>query len=164
VLEDRAVLDELARLRQTGLRIGLTVSGPKQRETVERALEVGGFDAVQATWNILERSAEPALADAHAAGLDVIVKEALANGRLTERGGDARIIEPSAKEGVAPDSLALAAALAQPWADVVLSGAATVPQLESNMRAMEIEYGEQLEDLAEDPDAYWETRAALSWN
>jgi aryl-alcohol dehydrogenase-like predicted oxidoreductase len=46
------------------------------------------FDAVQATWNLLEPSAGPALAEAHAAGLGVIVKEALANGRLTDRNDD----------------------------------------------------------------------------
>ena len=57
-------------------------TGPRQADTIERALEVGGFDAVQATWNLLERSATAALAAAHDAGLGVIVKEALANGRL----------------------------------------------------------------------------------
>ena len=50
-------------------------------------MEVGGFDEVQATWNLHERSAGDALARAHAAGLEVYVKEALANGRLTARGG-----------------------------------------------------------------------------
>ncbi len=45
------------------------------------------FDVVQSTWNVLEPSVGPALSDAHAAGLGVIVKEALANGRLTERSG-----------------------------------------------------------------------------
>src|SRR5207244_9408147 len=69
VLEDDALLDELAGLRGTGLAIGLTATGPGQRETIERALEVGIFDTVQATWNLLERSAGPALDAAHAAGL-----------------------------------------------------------------------------------------------
>jgi len=78
VLDDAAVRDELARLRANGLRIGLTVTGAGQAQTIERALEVGGFDTVQATWNLLERSAERALAAAHAGGLGVIVKEALA--------------------------------------------------------------------------------------
>ena len=168
VLDDRGLLEELARLRETGLRIGLTVSGPKQRETIERALEVGGFDAVQATWNLHERSAGPALADADAAGLSVIVKEALANGRLAARGGDARLLAVAEKRGVSPDALALAAALAQPWAHVVLSGAATVPQLESNLAARAIAYDDELDDelapLTEDRDVYWKTRAGLSWN
>jgi aryl-alcohol dehydrogenase-like predicted oxidoreductase len=74
VLDDSAVRDELARLREQGLKIGFTVTGPRQRKTIERALEVGGFDTVQATWNLLERSAGPALAAAHDAGLGVIVQ------------------------------------------------------------------------------------------
>ncbi len=39
--------------------------------------------------------------------------------------------------GVGMDALALAAALAQPWADVVLSGAVTIEQLQSNVRALD---------------------------
>jgi aryl-alcohol dehydrogenase-like predicted oxidoreductase len=86
VLDDRAVLDELGRLRSCGMSIGLTVTGPEQARTIERAVATGMFDVVQATWNILEQSAGAALASAHAAGLGVVVKEALANGRLTDRG------------------------------------------------------------------------------
>jgi aryl-alcohol dehydrogenase-like predicted oxidoreductase len=149
VLDDAAVRDELARLREQGLRIGFTVTGPRQRETIERALEVGGFDTVQATWNLMERSAGPALQAAHDAGLGVIVKEALANGRLLEH---------------VTDTVAIAAALAQPWADVVLSGAATVEQLESNLRALDTEYNGSYDGLIEDPETYWSTRAALPWN
>jgi aryl-alcohol dehydrogenase-like predicted oxidoreductase len=79
VLQDRAVLDELARLRGRGWKVGLTVTGPRQGETVRQALGVvvAGeplFDCVQATWNLLEPSAGPALAEARAAGLGVIVK------------------------------------------------------------------------------------------
>ena len=86
VLDDAEVREELARLREEGVRVGFTATGPRQAATIERALEVGGFDAVQATWNLHERSATAALAAAHEAGLGVIVKEALANGRLTARG------------------------------------------------------------------------------
>src|SRR3989440_3502076 len=74
VLDDREVLGELERVRESGLAIGLTATGPNQRETIERALEVEGFDTVQATWNLLDRSAGPALEAARAAGLGVIVK------------------------------------------------------------------------------------------
>jgi aryl-alcohol dehydrogenase-like predicted oxidoreductase len=153
VFEDPAVREELERLRAEGLEIGFTSTGPRQRETIERGLEVGGFDAVQATWNLLERSAGPALAAAHEAGLRVIVKEALANGRLI---------------GTMSDAVAIAAALAQPWADVVLSGATTVQHVESNVRALDLDYDESLDvelaGLLEDPDSYWSTRAALPWN
>jgi aryl-alcohol dehydrogenase-like predicted oxidoreductase len=168
VLEDRAVLEELGRLRERGLEVGVTLTGPRQAETIERALEVGIFDAVQATWNLLERSAAEILGRAHAAGLAVIVKEALANGRLTSRGDVPSLLELADRRGVAPDALALAAALAQPWADVVLSGAATLETLESNLTALELELDEQtnaeLEPLTEEPDRYWEERAALRWN
>jgi aryl-alcohol dehydrogenase-like predicted oxidoreductase len=168
VLDDRAVLEELARQRETGLAIGLTVTGAHQAETIERALDFPIFDTVQATWNLLERSAGPILAEAHAAGLGVIVKEALANGRLTSRGDVAPLLQVSERRGVAPDALALAVVLAQSWADVVLSGAATVDALRSNLTALELELGEplepELEALAQGPARSWQERAALGWN
>jgi aryl-alcohol dehydrogenase-like predicted oxidoreductase len=168
VLDDRDVLEELRRLRETGLAIGLTVTGAHQSETIERALGIPIFDTVQATWNLLERSAGPVLAKAHAAGLGVIVKEALANGRLTSRGDVAALLEFSERHRVAPDALAIAAALAQPWADVVLSGAATVETLQSNLAALGLELPErldpELEALTEKPARYWAERAALPWN
>jgi aryl-alcohol dehydrogenase-like predicted oxidoreductase len=166
VLQDRALLEELALMRETGLKIGLTVTGPRQRETIEKALEVGGFDTVQATWNLLERSATPGLDAAHAAGLGVIVKEALANGRLTARGEVPPLRGLAERLGVTPDALALAAVLSQPWADVVLSGAATVAQLRSNLAALELDPGiePELAQPAEDPERYWAARADLPWN
>jgi aryl-alcohol dehydrogenase-like predicted oxidoreductase len=168
VLDDRAVLEKLRRLRESGLAIGVTVTGVHQAETIERALEVGAFDTIQATWNLLERSAGPMLAEAHAGGLGVIVKEALANGRLTARGDLPTLLELSDRRAVAPDALALAAVLAQPWVDVVLSGAATVETLRSNLTALELELGECLDPelgaLAEEPARYWEERATLPWN
>ena len=162
------MLDELARLRaEEGWFTGLSVTGPRQSDTVLRALEVGGFDCVQATWNLLEPSAGPALAAAHDAGLGVIVKEAVANGRLTERGDAPVLLEAARGLGVAPDALALACVLAQPWVDVVLSGASTVAMLQSNLTGLEVEVGgdtlEQLTPLAEDPETYWEERSQLAW-
>src|SRR4029077_17790337 len=125
----RDVLEELAQLRDGGWRIGLTLTGPNQAEVLRRALDVtvAGrrvFDAVQATWNLLEPSAGPALQAAHDAGMGGIVKEALANGRLTSRNQDAAFAEKRRKLeaeanrlATTTDALALAAALAQPWAD-----------------------------------------------
>ena len=87
MLEDRAIMSRLAELRDAGVMVGVTVTGPGQAETIRRALtiEPGGkplFGAVQATWNLLETSAGQALAEAADTGLAVIVKEAVANGRL----------------------------------------------------------------------------------
>jgi aryl-alcohol dehydrogenase-like predicted oxidoreductase len=170
VLDDRAVLDELARLRETGVFIGLTATGAHQADTIARAIEVGGFDAVQATWNLHDRSAGPALAAAHDAGLGVLIKEALANGRLTDRGDGGRgpLAEAARERGTTPDALALAAVLAQPWVDVVLSGAATVDTLRSNLAAVDVAWDAELDarltPLAEPAEEYWERRAALAWN
>jgi aryl-alcohol dehydrogenase-like predicted oxidoreductase len=168
VLEDGGVIEELERLKAGGLAIGLTVTGPKQAETIARALEVGVFDCVQATWNLLERSAGPALAAAHDAGAGVIVKEALANGRLTERGGLSALTSSARGAGTTPDALALAAVLAQPWADVVLSGASTVGEIDSNLAALTLDPGHdllhRLDRVQEEPAAYWQKRAQLPWN
>jgi aryl-alcohol dehydrogenase-like predicted oxidoreductase len=168
VLDDREVRAELAALRERGVRIGLTVTGAHQAETIERALETGGFDAVQATWNLHERAAAGALARAHEAGLYVMVKEALANGRLTARGGNAALTRAARERGATEDALAMSAALAQPWADLVLSGAATVEQLRSNLAAGELAWDDGLDrrlaGLVEEPAAYWAARAELAWN
>jgi aryl-alcohol dehydrogenase-like predicted oxidoreductase len=180
VLDDPAVVRRLAALRaDSGVRIGLTLSGPDQARTLRRALDVrvdgeSLFDVVQATWNLLERSVGEALAEAHAAGLGVIVKEALANGRLAggrgvvPGGRPAPLRAEAERLGVTPDALAIAAVLAQPWADVVLSGAATPDQLRSNLRALDIawdeETDERLSSLAEPAAEYWSARSEMDWN
>jgi aryl-alcohol dehydrogenase-like predicted oxidoreductase len=176
VLEDRQVLDELLRLREEGLVIGLSTSGPRQSETIRRALEVdvagsNPFGAVQATWNLLETSAGPALAEAHEAGWGVLVKESMANGRLGPRGaGPQRAIVDGVAErhGVGPDAIAIAAALANPWADVVLSGAVNSAQLRSNAAALDVMLTEEergaLVGLAEPADEYWTRRSSLPWS
>ena len=168
VLDDPGVMEELARLRANGMAIGFTTTGPRQAETIERALEVGGFDAVESTWNLLERSAGSALEAAHHEGLGVMIKEALANGRLTNRGEVPELREAARLAGSTPDALALSSVLAQPWVDVVLSGATTVPELESNLVARSLEPGpdavELLDAIGEDADTYWHKRSELPWN
>ena len=74
-----------------------------------------------------------------AAGWAVLVKEAVANGRLTAAGGPpAALTALAAARGVTEDAIALAAALAQPWASVVLSGAVTRAQLDENLAALTV--------------------------
>jgi aryl-alcohol dehydrogenase-like predicted oxidoreductase len=167
VLDDAAVLEELARLRESGVAVGLTVTGTDQSETIELALQHGGFDSVQATYNLLERSAGPALERAHAAGLRVMVKEAVANGRLTPRGGCAPLEAVAERLGTTSDAVAIAAVLSRPWVDVALSGAATTEQLRSNLRALELrwsaELDEELAGLAEPSERYWPARSGMSW-
>jgi aryl-alcohol dehydrogenase-like predicted oxidoreductase len=81
----------------------------------------------------------------------VIIKEALANGRLASQ-----------------DQMALAAALANPWADVVLSGAVSVEQVRSNVMATTVQLApdqpSDLAKMAEPPDQYWKERSHLAWS
>jgi len=167
VLENDAVLEALAGLRAEGVAIGLSTSGTSQGETLDRALGLDLFDAAQVTWNLHERAAGPALARAHDAGLGVIVKEALANGRLATRDAHPALVAVADRLGATPDAVALAAVLAQPFVDVVLSGAATTAALRSNLAAADLELGApalaELDALEEDSAGYWAARGDMAW-
>jgi aryl-alcohol dehydrogenase-like predicted oxidoreductase len=129
------------------------------------------FGAVQSTWNVLERSCEEALREAKEAGITILLKEVLANGRVTARGNAAETSELrriAAAQGVTPDAIAIAAALSCPWADLVLLGASTVEQLHSNVNASRVRLSAEdkvaLDGMREAPQQYWETRSRLPWN
>lgn len=173
VLDGRDVMDALARLADEGVVIGLSLSGPTQARTLERAIALTAvgrapFRCVQATWNLLEPSVGPALADAREAGWGVILKEVVANGRLAP-GAEV----PDAVRAVADahattvDAVAIAAAMAQPFTSTVLSGATTIPQLESNLAADALSLHDDeltvLAQVAEPPERYWTTRSGLPW-
>ena len=168
---DQAVLTALARVRSQGCELGFSTSGPAQADAVRRGLDVTVdgrplFTSVQTTWNLLEQSAAPALEEAAARGARVVVKEVLANGRLAVAGPATADLERAAHQrGVGLDTVALAAALALPWADVVLSGAVTVPQLISNAAARELAGAPGLDTLVapQTPHEYWAERSRLSW-
>lgn len=174
VLSNVPVLQRLAQLRdEAGWLVGLSLSGAAQAETLWRALEVeiDGvplFQSVQATWNILERSAEDALRAAAAAGWGVIIKEGVANGRLTPRNPIPPLAKLAADKETTPDALALSAILHQPWVSIVLSGAATPAHLTSNLAALDVAYDAatdaELRSLIETSEEYWQTRSQLAWN
>ncbi|MBB4775799.1 aldo/keto reductase [Actinomadura livida] len=171
LFRDVRLQEALAEAAAEGVRVGFSTSGPRQRDTIRRALElqVDGqrlFSAVQSTWNVLEPSAEYALRDAHDEGLLVLLKEVLANGRLAVRPpGAVRAI--ASRKGVQPDALALAAALSRVWADTVLIGAVSTAQLASNLAATEVvldgDEREILSGLGVPPERYWAERSALPW-
>jgi len=173
ILEDRAVLGALAELSDEGVAVGLTVSGPRQADVVRRALDLrldgrNPFASVQATWNVLERSVEPALVEAHEAGWGVIVKEALANGRLARSDTSPPALAAiAARRGTQPDAVAIAAVMERPWAHVVLSGAATVGELESNLAAPGIQLSAneviELSTCVEPAEEYWAARSRMAW-
>jgi aryl-alcohol dehydrogenase-like predicted oxidoreductase len=72
VLADPHVLFELAAMQDDDVAIGVSLSGPRQQDTLRQALEaevdgVNPFSSVQATFNILEPSVAGALEEARAA-------------------------------------------------------------------------------------------------
>jgi aryl-alcohol dehydrogenase-like predicted oxidoreductase len=180
VLENNQVLDYLWELRENGLIVGLSLSGARQAETLERSLEIKSsskqlFQSVQITWNILERSATDSISKAVKAGYGIIVKEALANGRLTTRNTVPDFQEKfnvisgiAESHHVGVDAIAIAYILNQSWISTVLSGAAQRSHLESNLDALRIGLDpteiEKLDQLAESPENYWQTRSDLEWN
>lgn len=169
---DEPLLEALAELSANGVAVGFSTSGPAQADAIERAfgLEVAGrpvFSAVQSTWNVLEPSAGPALAAAHAAGNRVLVKETLANGRLAVE-APAAVRELAAARGTGPDAVAVAAVLANGWVDRAVIGPASPAQLAANLRATTLDLTaaerESLAALAEEPGAYWRHRSSLEWD
>ncbi len=121
------------------------------------------FGSLQSTWNVLEPSAGAALADASADGRGVLIKEALANGRLAPASGPLASVANRLR--TTPDPIALAAVLAHDWADIVLSGAVTPEQVRSNVAAAELSLGAddlgELGGLAQSAERYWAERAEL---
>jgi aryl-alcohol dehydrogenase-like predicted oxidoreductase len=172
-LTDKELHARLAEAAAQGVTIGFSTSGPAQADAIRSALSVTVdgeplFRTVQATYNALETSAAPALAEAHDAGLTVIVKEAMANGRLADPHAPEAVRAIADEAELGSDAVALALVLRQPWAGVVLSGAATVTQLASNLHAAVVDLDDdqlsRLATLAEDPQTYWDRRGQLPWH
>ncbi|MFC8568614.1 aldo/keto reductase [Streptomyces sp. NPDC057245] len=172
-LTDKDLHAKLAEAAARGATVGFSTSGPAQADAIRAALAVtvdgeALFRTVQSTYNALETSAEPALAEAHAAGLTVIVKEGMANGRLAEPQAPAALKSVAQETALGCDAVALALILRRPWAGVVLSGAATVGQLGSNLHAAAVDLDDdqvaRLGALVEEPDAYWARRGQLPWH
>ena len=172
-LTDEELHAKLAELAATGVTIGFSTSGPAQADAIRAALAVTVdgeplFRTVQSTYNALETSAGPALAEAHDAGLTVIVKEGMANGRLADPYAPDALKAVAEETSLGTDAIALALILREPWAGVALSGAATAGQLASNLHAAVVDLDDdqlaRLGTLAEDPHAYWEKRGQLPWH
>ena len=184
VLTNKQVHDALAKCRQErNWSIGLSVSSPQQSDIIREAMKInvspegGGdelplFDSVQCTYNVLEQSPLQALQQAHERGMDIIIKEGLANGRVLS---NPAILKYSKQLNCNPDTLALACILAQTGFEPhVLSGAITPEQLVSNLDAIQIAESklkndpELLETIMNecimDSNAYWSERSSLSWN
>lgn len=177
ILSNKEVHEAMAKCRkERGWKLGLSVSGPQQNDVLRQARtlkdEDGNFlfDSVQCTFNVLEQRPQEALQEAHDAGMDIIIKEGLANGRALR---NKSVIKFAEQLGCKADQLALACILAQPFEPRVLSGSVLVEHLDSNFEAVLV-----AQRIKDDPDLleyimdgcvmdseeYWKDRAALAWN
>jgi aryl-alcohol dehydrogenase-like predicted oxidoreductase len=174
ILSDSRAHRALADCRkERGWFIGLSVSSPQQDNVLREAMKIRVddkplFDSVQCTYNLLEQRPGPALQEAHDAGMDIIIKEGLANGRVFRH---PKVLEYSSKLDCEPDQLCLACILAQPFRPRVLSGAVTPDQLESNWKALALSetidpslLNEIMSATVVPSEDYWAERAALAWN
>jgi aryl-alcohol dehydrogenase-like predicted oxidoreductase len=164
-LADGALLERIGEIRGTGVRVGISTSGPRQAEVVDRARNEHGdlFSVVQSTWNVFEPSAGPALARAHDAGWTVVLKEVLANGWLSDAHAPTVVRDAARTASLTVDEYAFAVARRQEWADIVLSGAATDDQLRRGAERSDPADPLHMPVFAIDAETYWQRRSALDW-
>lgn len=181
VFDNDQVLNKLASLKETnGIKVGITSSGDDQLKILEKALavKINGsdlFDTFQVTYNVLDQSLHRKLISLQQIGKTIIVKEALANGRLF-RNDDykhysklynySEFLADKYKVGV--DAIFLKFCLQTLPTSIVLSGASQVDQLKSNLKANSFKLTNtelvSLKKFKSNPTAYWNERKALGWN
>ena len=181
VLENEEVLKRLHELKkQYGLIIGMTSTGDNQVEVLKKALdlEVEGealFGAFQLTYNVFDQSGLDICREMASQGKRIIVKEAMANGRVfpNERYphyGHAyqKLTELADMYEVGVDAIALRFCIDSFPLYSVLSGAAASDQLAENLKALDFQLSasdmEELKTVAVDPRLYWQERKQLEWN
>jgi aryl-alcohol dehydrogenase-like predicted oxidoreductase len=173
VLKNEAVLNELYRLKKEhNLKIGLSSSGINQSEIIEKALktEINNeilFDSFQVTFNFLEQATFSTLKKAKKLGKTIIIKEALANGRIFSYKNET-LKKLSKKYNVGIDALALRFVIDYLAPDYLLSGASSKKQLTENLKSLNFSFSideiEQLKNLRVDSKTYWEERSNLNWD
>lgn len=181
VLFDEKVLAELHKIKkQTGIQIGITTSGAEQVKTIEKALEVKVgdeflFDTYQVTYNMLDQSLKDVLNKLRTLKKVVIVKEALANGRLFRNSNYPNYRELydylamlAQKYNVGIDAIAIRYVMDSINPAIVLSGASTCEQLSQNLKAHEFKLTVQEVEVSSSfkisPEHYWSERKKLTWN
>jgi aryl-alcohol dehydrogenase-like predicted oxidoreductase len=181
ILENTDVLRRLYEIKkETGGQIGITTSGLHQTEIIEAALKVkieneDLFDSYQVTYNIFEQSTHPILKHLLQLNKTVIIKEALANGRIfkNEKFNHYKklyqVLDSLAKKyQLGTDAIALRYVMDNLEPTYLLSGASTKEQLEENIKVysfkLEKEELKVLNSFKTNSQKYWKERNELSWN
>ncbi|WP_225034921.1 aldo/keto reductase [Winogradskyella sp. SM1960] len=181
VLTNDAVLARLYELKEEHqLKIGLSSSGTEQVKIIEEARKISFngedlFDSFQVTFNLLEPSTYTVLKALLDDGKTIIIKEALANGRVFRNDSFQNYVEAfdyletlSNKYKVGNDAIAIRFIMDYLNPNLVLSGASDSNQLKQNLKALDFKLTTEevntLKSLAVSPEHYWEERSNLEWN
>lgn len=196
VLKNENVLNQLHQIKkQTGIKIGISTSGDNQNEIIIEALAIKIeneylFDSFQITYNIFEQSTFEVLNTLKLKDKNIIIKEALANGRVFNKSNKSSHFsdlvqfsekyEPgistvnlflkklAKKYAVGIDAIALRFVIDSVEPNYVLSGAANRDELIENLKAFDFKLNsaeiKELKLLYTTPQEYWEERSNLTWD
>ena len=181
VLHNERILHRLAELQdEYKLLIGITTTGKNQLEVLKKALdvEVDGkeiFDAFQVTYNIFDQSLTSIVKDVALRKKRLIIKEALANGRIFPNikyphysKAYQHLNQLSQKYNVGVDAIGLRFCMDSIPVFKVLSGAANQDHLSGNMKVVDFTLDDEdinlLKELSIEPSEYWNERKQLVWN
>ena len=181
VLVNEAVLIPLAFLKKEHkLEIGITTTGDNQVDVIKKALDVTVdgqqlFDAFQVTYNMLDQSLGKISRELVQQEKRIIIKEALANGRVFRNKAYSHYINLygelerlAYKYKVGVDAIALQFCGQTLPTSILLSGASNTAQLQENLKLNTFNLSEdEILELALfkiDPITYWKERSHLKWN
>ncbi len=181
VLKNEEVLNRLGELKQEfGLRIGMSSTGANQEEVLKVAMDIEHegkvlFDVYQVTYNVLDQSLANITKQLALQNKRVVVKEALANGRVFTHPNFlhysklyAFLEQLANKYAVGIDAIAIRFVLDSINPFMVLSGASQKSHITGNLKANTFQLTSdervQLEQFSVQPDVYWKERKALGWN
>ncbi|TVZ56003.1 aryl-alcohol dehydrogenase-like predicted oxidoreductase [Lutibacter sp. Hel_I_33_5] len=181
VLENQPILNKLATLKKEHqIKIGITTTGENQVEVIKKALAISVdgeplFDTFQVTFNILEQSLVEVANELDKNGKKIIIKEALANGRLFKNNKYLhyhklyKSLENLAKKyQVGIDAIALKFCKQNLPKSTILSGISNKQHLISNLEFTNFELStdelQELKSFKVAPKEYWNERKQLTWN
>lgn len=180
VLDNEVILERLFELKKEfKIQIGISVSGANQNEIIEKALSIEFnnellFDCFQVTFNVFDQSLLLIVDQIKRRNKKIIIKEALANGRIfpndkyrnySKTYHKLRALANKYKIGVDAIAIRFCMDMISPLS--VLSGASEEPQLLTNLEALKVKLSSDdltsLKDLAVETEAYWTERKKLGW-
>lgn len=181
VLENSAVLERLFKLKEEhNIKVGLTTTGSNQAEVLQKGIDVHLkgeqlFEVFQCTYNVLDQSIYELGRQIISNKKQLVIKEALANGRLFPNSAYPdyqdlyeKLEVLSKKYEVGVDAINLQFCLAELVGATVLSGANKPAYLKQNLKATKFDLNPQeMEELAQfktAPKLYWNERKQLTWN